>query len=209
VIRAEVLDALLAAGATAEQIVAAVKADALADEARKASKRANNAERQRRFKERRKVTAANADNALPGVTPSPNDIYSNPHPDLSPEDADASSTPSAFDPTANPAGKPSRRRPTYPAPAGVPDERWSDFCRQRRKPLTERGHSLLCAKLARLAEAGWPPGDMIDLAIERGWETVFEPREHRNGTRPYQNGRPSGWSPKPGMAGAEPISLDD
>lgn len=82
-IRPEVLDAMLAAGCTAEQIVAAVKADAAADELRKASKRENNAERQRRFKAKRRaaaITQDNADNALPDVTPSPNDIYSNPHP---------------------------------------------------------------------------------------------------------------------------------
>ncbi|MEQ1405656.1 hypothetical protein ABK249_11995 [Neorhizobium sp. Rsf11] len=60
-ISAEVLDAMLAAGCTAEQIVAAVKADAAAVEARREAKRAGNAERQRRFRR-------NKSNALQGVT---------------------------------------------------------------------------------------------------------------------------------------------
>jgi hypothetical protein len=58
----EVLDAMLAAGCTAEQIVAAVKADAAVGETRRATKRENNAERQRRFRQR------NARNALRDVT---------------------------------------------------------------------------------------------------------------------------------------------
>jgi hypothetical protein len=51
-LKPEVLDALLAAGATAEMIVAAVKADTAQDEQRRADKRANGAERQRRRRER-------------------------------------------------------------------------------------------------------------------------------------------------------------
>lgn len=63
-LRAEVIDAMLQAGCTAEQIAAAVKAaiaaDSAAEEARKESKRAGNAERQRRLR--------NARNALSRVT---------------------------------------------------------------------------------------------------------------------------------------------
>ena len=67
-----VLDAMLEAGCTAEQIVAAVKADAAADDARREAKRAHNAERQRRFKARRRgengdEVGDNAGNALPSV----------------------------------------------------------------------------------------------------------------------------------------------
>lgn len=67
---AAVLDAMLAAGCSAEQIVAAVKAAEIDAEARREAKRANNAERQRRFKARHKeqVTQDNAGNALPSVT---------------------------------------------------------------------------------------------------------------------------------------------
>jgi hypothetical protein len=82
-----VLRAMQAAGASTDIIIAAIEADAAQEAERLESKRANNAERQRRFKAKKraeKVTAGNAGNALPGVTSSPevspNDIYSNPHP---------------------------------------------------------------------------------------------------------------------------------
>ena len=79
-IRPEVLDAMLAAGCSATQITAAVKADVQAEQAAQElklqAKRAKTAERQRRFKERR----SNAGNALPALNntdnalaPSPND----------------------------------------------------------------------------------------------------------------------------------------
>src|SRR5690606_8456884 len=75
-----VLDAMLAAGCTADQIVAAVKADAQAErereEARREAKRAGNAERQRRHRER---------NALSRVTGVTNSDTPSPAGFLSPE----------------------------------------------------------------------------------------------------------------------------
>ena len=68
----------------------------------------------------------------------------------------------------------------FPAPAGVTDEQWAAFRKQRKKALNDHSYALLCKKLVKLAEDGWPPGEMIDLAIERGWETVFAPRNFGN-----------------------------
>lgn len=63
----EMIDAMMAAGLTREQmasvIKAAIVADAKADEDRRAAKRAGNAARQRKFKSARKT--GNAGNALP------------------------------------------------------------------------------------------------------------------------------------------------
>lgn len=93
------------------------------------------------------------------------------------------------------AGKPSRTvssdkanalsprakgRPRFAVPVGVTPEQWQPFVDQRKKPLNERAYTLLCNKLRDFAEDGFPPGEMIDLATERGWETVFKPREQRN-----------------------------
>lgn len=86
-IRPEVLDALLAAGATAEMIVAAVKADAQQEEIRLQEKRVKDAERQRKSRSSRHVTVTPRDRC-----DTPNDIYSNPD-ILSPEDDKSSSTP--------------------------------------------------------------------------------------------------------------------
>lgn len=70
-----VLDALVEAGATAEMIVAAVKADMAKDEARREAKRAGNADRQQRFRDNRKSRKGNARNALRDVTPPIEDIH--------------------------------------------------------------------------------------------------------------------------------------
>jgi hypothetical protein len=96
---------------------------------------------------------------------------------------------------AKTAGKPSRTtigseakasspRAKLSRPDGVSAEQWSAFKAQRKKPLNERSYVLLTNKLNALADDGYPPGEMIDLAIERGWETVFKPfaqRENYNG----------------------------
>jgi hypothetical protein len=67
------LDALLAAGATAEQIVALVKADMAEREKALASRRSKDAERQRRHRESRGVTRTKRDgspNERDNLTPS-------------------------------------------------------------------------------------------------------------------------------------------
>jgi hypothetical protein len=86
---AEVLDALLSAGATAEMIVAAVKADASLEEAKVEARRAKDRERQRRHRLSRDVTVTACDSAdkplspldPPKKDPEPQKI----HPPLSPK----------------------------------------------------------------------------------------------------------------------------
>jgi hypothetical protein len=87
-IRPEVLDALLAAGATAEMIVAAVKADARQEDAKLQEKREADAARQRKSRQNRKLGHVKSHDVT--VTPRdicdappPNDIYSNPPPEPS------------------------------------------------------------------------------------------------------------------------------
>lgn len=77
----------------------------------------------------------------------------------------------------------SRSKIRFEPPAGVSAGQWFAFCKQRRKPLEEHGYALLSGRLRDLAADGYPPGELIDLAIERGWETVFKPKEERNGQR--------------------------
>jgi hypothetical protein len=83
-LKPEVLDALLAAGATAEMIVAAVKADARHEEIRLQQKRDADAERQRRHRMSRSVTVTPRDETGP-----PNEYISNP-----PEPSEANASPS-------------------------------------------------------------------------------------------------------------------
>jgi hypothetical protein len=75
-------------------------------------------------------------------------------------------------------------RRAYPPPEGVTEEQWEAFRKQRKKALNERSYALLSNKLAELSGQGHKPGALIDLAIERGWETVFPPRDFDKGSAP-------------------------
>jgi hypothetical protein len=119
-----------------------------------------------------------------------------------------------------PARKPApakRRWPSaMPPPAGVSDEQWAGYVSHRnglRKPLTDRAYELLVGKLTADANDIWPPGRIVDEMVERGWTSFkmewLTKADNRNGKRPHQHDRPSGWAPRPGNEGSEPAYLDD
>ncbi|MEH3107133.1 MAG: hypothetical protein PGN09_07585 [Sphingomonas fennica] len=90
------------------------------------------------------------------------------------------------------AGAAAKRWRGMPPPAGVPDASWRGFLdnrRSQRKTLTPHAYTLLVHKLTKLTEDGWPPGQLIDTATERGWLTVFPPREsnHHDGHRNHHH----------------------
>lgn len=63
----------------------------------------------------------------------------------------------------------------FPAPDGVSDEIWSDFMlspKRRKAGMSTTAYAGIKNNLAVLAEHGFPPGEMIALAVERGWTTV-------------------------------------
>lgn len=63
----------------------------------------------------------------------------------------------------------------YPAPDGVPDETWEDFLnspKRKKAGMSGTAYSGIRNNLIELAEHGYPPGEMIALAVERGWTTV-------------------------------------
>lgn len=76
--------------------------------------------------------------------------------------------------------EPSGSKPFAP-PNGVTPAQWADFLTVRRTKragkMTTTGYGRLCSKLDKLAEDGWPPGEMIGLAVERGWTSVFAPKD--------------------------------
>lgn len=157
-----VLDALLQAGATAEMIVAAVKADLANDEARREAKRANNAERQRRYRVRHgdEITQNNASNALRDVTERDPSL-SRP---LSPQ---TPLTPTHTHPDNNTRA---RKGGTPAKPENVSDQVWSDFLdlrKRKRAPLTETA----LAGIKREAEkAGWSLEAALAKCLARGWQ---------------------------------------
>lgn len=180
---AAVLDALAASGVSREQIIAAMKADiaerAAAEASRLEAQKEGNRERQRRKRERDNAVSRD----VTDVTRDARDPSPNERDNLTPT-RERKTEPKG---SSKSLVEEEKRQPTvscirraYPPPEGVTDEQWMAFRTQRKKPLNERSYTLVCNKLTELAEAGWPPGDMIDRAIEHGWETVFKPRNFGN-----------------------------
>jgi len=165
-----VIDALVAAGATVEQLAAAVKADMAEAEQRKVQKRAKDAARQRKSRASRNVTVTACDNA----DAPPNDIYSNP-PELS---SDASHPPRVARATA------------FPRPDWADEGVWRDFLANRkRKGLTNTptAHRKLLADIDAIADAEWPPGRILEAATGRGWGAIYPSIKDEN-----ENGRRNG-----------------
>jgi hypothetical protein len=44
--------------------------------------------------------------------------------------------------------------------------------------------------IAEAADVGWPPGELFERAVERGYETIFTPNEKRNVPHRPANDRP-------------------
>lgn len=174
------IDAFVEAGGTVEQLAAMIKADLDEQEARKAQKRAGNAERQRRFKaKRREVTDDNAGNALPSVTPPPlppKDIYSNP---LSPP-------PVSSDEETTPPAKVAKIG--EPKPEGVSEQVWADFLQSRkarRAPVT----ATVVAGISReAAKAGWTLEAALAESVARGWQSFKAEWVHGTPARPPDPG---------------------
>jgi hypothetical protein len=129
--------------------------------------RSSAAERQKRYRDRaRDVTR--------DVTPSPNE-----RDNLTPTRVEK---PSPKGESKNPVVQDEKRqaiasclRVAFPPPNGVSDEVWGDFLRspkRRKAGMSKTAYSGICNNLVLLAEHGFPPGEMIALAVERGWTTV-------------------------------------
>lgn len=62
------------------------------------------------------------------------------------------------------------------------DDAIEEFIKHRRtlrRPMSDRAVSLLVAKLNRLANTPQEKVELINTAIERGWLTIYEPKEEK------------------------------
>ncbi|MEG3148506.1 hypothetical protein U1769_01315 [Sphingomonas sp. ZT3P38] len=185
-----VLDAMLAAGASAEVIVAAVKADAARADARREAQRAGNARRQRRYRDRLhgegtgdlfEGDAGNASHdAAASVT------------GASPPSLDKSPQTPKINPNPRAPGEESPREGTrrFPCPAGCDPNDWRDLLanrRAKRLAMTDAAYRKLIRDLAAQADDVWPPGRLLAHAAEKGWAQIFDPRDdhslHQQGAR--------------------------
>ncbi len=81
-------------------------------------------------------------------------------------------------------------------PDSIPAEAWADFLEMRkakRASPTAKAKQLLVAKLLRLADAGHPPGDVLNQSTEHNWTGIFELKGQTNAGR----SRPMGGAGQP------------
>jgi len=67
-----------------------------------------------------------------------------------------------------------------PLPDWLPKDLWKDFLDHRKKlkkPMTEKAEDILIKKLSWLKDKGHNPKHLLMTSIERGWLSVFEPKE--------------------------------
>tara|TARA_R100001530_G_scaffold136253_1_gene116033 strand:+ start:2838 stop:3296 length:459 start_codon:yes stop_codon:yes gene_type:complete len=67
-------------------------------------------------------------------------------------------------------------------PDWIEKEIWIAFIKHRkitcRKPMTERAEFLILKKLEKAKDEGYNPNDLLDEAIEKGWQTIY-PKPHQ------------------------------
>jgi hypothetical protein len=67
-----------------------------------------------------------------------------------------------------------------PLPEWLDSDIWNDFREHRkklRKPMTSKAEQIMVAKLEDMKANGYNPRHLLITAIERGWLTVYEPKE--------------------------------
>lgn len=72
----------------------------------------------------------------------------------------------------------------FSPPEWVPLEQWNAWMEVRRRikaPNTERAMKLAVKDLTALRDAGHEPGQVLDLAISRGWRGLFAPKTNGSG----------------------------
>jgi hypothetical protein len=185
---AAVLDALVAAGATREQLVAAMQADiaerAAAEAAKLEKKRKGNRDRQAR---KRKLDS-NAESRVTAVTT--RDECDTPPVGSPKERNQTPSLPPAL--VSEPDGSSPEPRP-WALPVGVSLQVWDDFLTNRRRkrlPNTETAWKGFNDDLKRVsAQTGIPPPKLITQCTAKGWGAIYDPKDEPNVRRTDTMGR--------------------
>lgn len=156
-----ILDAMLAAGCTAEQIVAAVKAEAQEQDARAARKREADAARKRR--QREKETVGHAESRGHSVTGADSADMVSPKKETSPTPPKEKTTPSQSEANA------SSKTPRAALETVLDAERAGQVVEHRqriRKPLTVKAAELLASQFAKCDD----PNAGADAMVLNGWQ---------------------------------------
>lgn len=165
-----ILRAMQAAGATVDVIIAAVEAACQVDAQRREHKRAGNAERQARYREKRRSRKSNARNALPAVTPPIEELH----------------TPGEISPN----GETHDSAGPFPKPDWADAAVWADWLDVRKAKKarnTATAYRQFLVDVGKLADDEWPPGKLLEHAVARSWAGIYDPRGKSNDRKSASN----------------------
>ena len=171
---AVLIRAMTAAGAPPEAIAIAVEAIEASD-AKLADKRAIERDRKRAQRSRDShgtVTGQSEDKADTAPPPSP--------PNKSPPDPQKLTPPPT--PPRNP--RPRKGASGFELPDRIPGEEWRGYEEMRNrigKPMTDHAKALAVSRLDKMAEAGWPPGVVLNHSILNNYQGLFAPKDDNDG----------------------------
>lgn len=83
-----------------------------------------------------------------------------------------------------------KRANKFTLPPDIPADEWRDFEEMRRvtrKPMTDSIRNKCVARLRKLAEHGFPPGEVLSHSTLNNYQGLFPPKDDQNG-RPTTNG---------------------
>jgi len=188
-----VIDALLATGATREQIAAAIKADIAVREGEEAAKLEAKREGNRRRQARKRERDSNAESRVTAVTAvTARDARDTP-PKVPPKEINQ--TPSSPPVEASePNGSSPQPRP-WSLPVGVSLQVWTDFLGNRKRKrlgTTPTAWKAFNDDLRRVSsQTGIPPPQLIEQCTAKGWGAIYDPTDQRD-QRHERVGNPTG-----------------
>lgn len=92
---------------------------------------------------------------------------------------------------ASPTARAKKKPEPFVLPDWVPAEQWTAFEAMRRtirKPMTDYAKKLVVSELRKLADAGYPPGDVLDQSTRNDWQDVYKIKDRGNGHRQPSRG---------------------
>ena len=90
---------------------------------------------------------------------------------------------------ASPTARAKKSEP-FVLPDWVPVEQWEAFSAMRkaiRKPMTDYAKKLVVSELMKLADAGYPPGAVLDQSTRNNWQDVYKIKDRDNGQSKHPN----------------------
>jgi len=159
--------------------------------------RSAGAERQRRYRERKKAEG----DVTSDVTRDGNERNAAPSLDKSPQTPKINPTPPVHTGETR-----ARKTEPFPRPDWADEQVWADFLANRRKKnLTNSptAYRKFIADIDRLTDTNWPPGRILEAAVGRGWGAIYAGCKDEDGDG-IQANRTSGRGGGRRMAGPEP-----